>query len=249
VNHYDRELDDRRPFGRIWDTLNYRNDQIKQIPNLCPSNPRRLKAEDMRPNELGQFCRGALQISNSRDRGRISFVEKKDLLEDNRRKLKAFGGAFLNWECPECSYKVRYHVASSAASNIHTTDEVREVDGHGVQYRSSFMAKCHLYLPLSEEITYTSATYSVSLFGRRARTTSWQSVSASTPKYGCVFCFARGWDLERGETAFASARELIVHIAREHRDPLPASLMLHRFHVAIDGKLVDERKRWDLNLL
>lgn len=229
INHYDRDLEERRPFFAIWETLAYRGEQCKQIPVLNPSNPRGLRAEDMRANELRNFCRGALQLSNGRDKGRISFVEKKDLLEENRRKLKAFGGAFLYWECPECSYKIRYHVANSATSNIHSTDEVRELDGLGVQYRSSFLAKCHLYLPLSDRTTSAAA-------------------SSTVVKYGCVFCFATGWDLERGETAFATVREFVEHLAREHKSSPPTSLMLHRFFVAIEGKLGDVRKRWDLNL-
>src|SRR6201996_1462613 len=150
VEHYDRDLLDRRPFAMIWETLIYRSDQIKQIPNLAPSNPSHRLPEDLRPAELGNFCPGALGISNRRDRGRISFVEKRDLSEDNRRKLKVFGGAFLNWQCPECACKVRYHVTSSTTSNIHSTDEVRESADLSIQYRSSFLAKCHLYQPPSE---------------------------------------------------------------------------------------------------
>jgi hypothetical protein len=200
------------------------------MPALNPSNPRRLRAEDMRANELRNFCRGALQLSNHRDKGRISFVERTDLSEENRRKLKAFGGAFLYWECPECSYKIRYHVASSATSNIHSTDEIRELDGLDVQCRSSFLAKCHLYLPLSERASNSSS-------------------SSAIVKYGCVFCFATGWELERGETAFATIREFVEHIAREHKRSLPPSLMLHRFSVATEGKMVEVGKRWDLNLV
>lgn len=240
VNHYDRDLEDRRPFATIWETLTYKEEQLKQIPNLNPSNPRRLRPEDLRANELGTFCRGALQMSNHRDRGRISFVEKKDLFEEDRRTLKAFGGAFLNWTCPECAYKVRYHVASSATSNIHTTDEVREHNGIGLQYRSSFLAKCHLYLPLSEKTSMSSST---------SRRVSVHLSLGAVAKYGCVFCFASGRQLERGDSAFDTARDLAEHISLEHRTALPPSMMLHRFLVAVQGKLVDDHKRWDLNFL
>lgn len=256
VNHYDRELQERRPFATIWETLTYRDEQLKQVPALSPSNPRRLRPEDLRPNELGNFCRGALELANNRDRGRISFVDKKDLLEENRRKLKAFGGAYLYWECPECAYKVRYHVSNSATSNIHSTDEVREHDGLGIQYRSSFLAKCHLFLPLSEKTSTSSSSPSPFASNTRrdglalARPSSYGSTySPSTAKYGCIFCFACGYELERGESAFWTAREFAEHIAREHKRPLPPSLMLHRFLVAVEGKLVDERRRWDLNIL
>ncbi len=227
VNHYDRDLEDKRPFAAIWETLTYRSLQLKEVPKLSPSNPRHARPEDLRPNELGKFCRGALQLSNRRDKGRISFVERKDLSEENRQKLKAFGGAFLNWECPECSYKVRYHVANSATSNIHTTDEIREHSGLRIQYRSSFLAKCHLYLPLSDK----------------------KSASPSAIKYGCVFCFAGGKDLERDKTAFTNPQAFAEHIDHKHKkSPLPA-LLLHRYDLAIAGRTDDPRKRWDVNLL
>jgi hypothetical protein len=254
VEHYDRDLEEKRPFGTIWDTLNYREEQIKLIPAQSLSNTRRLRPEDFRGNELGKFCRGALMMLNGRDKGMISFVQPKELLDENKRKLKAFSGAFLFWECPECAYKIRYHVANSATSNIHSTDEVREHPGLDVQYRSSFLAKCHLYSPLSEK-TSSSSTLSSSPSGRRdsyvltntATTTT--AINFSTTRYGCIFCAARGADLERGETAFVSNKDLAEHIAYEHTRPLPPSLLLHRFFVAIDGKMIDERRRWELNLL
>lgn len=243
VSRYDRDLQERRPFGSIWDTLGYREEQLKLVPQRQPSNPRRLRPEDLRPNELGNFCRGALEMSNMRDRGRISFLDKKDLGEENRRKLKAFGGAYLNWGCPECAFKVRYHVASSITSNIHTTDEVRDVDTAPwgvVQYRSSFLAKCHLYLPLSESGGRTSMSSGLSATTRR-----------ESNKYGCVFCVAHGRDLDshRHTATFATAREFATHLAFEHRDPLPPSLLLHRYLIAVEGKLVDDRKRWDVNFV
>ena len=239
VDHYDRDLLDRRPFATVWDTLLYRQDQIRLIPNQNPSNPTRRMPEDLRPPELGNFCPGALGISNRRDRGRISFVERKELSEDNRRKMKAFGGAYLNWQCPECAYKVRYHVASSVTSNIHTTDEVREHPDLDVQYRSSFLAKSHLYLPPSEK-------GSVGVSSDRPSTSRRNSYAMI--KYGCVFCFANGQELERGLTAFATVKDFADHLSHEHRRPLPPSLLIHRYAVGVDGKTV-VGGRWDLNFL
>ncbi|KAJ9607990.1 hypothetical protein H2200_008069 [Cladophialophora chaetospira] len=232
--HYDRDLLDRRPFAMIWETLMYRQEQIRQFHALNPSNPSRRMPEDLRPQELGNFCRGALGISNRRDRGTISFVEKRELNEENRRKLKAFGGAYLNWQCPECAYKVRYHVTGSTTSNIHTTDEIRGHVDLPIQYRSSWLAKCHLYVPQSEKTSFSSNA------SRRE--------SYAPLKYGCVFCFAKGYELERRETAFTTIREFAQHIAHEHVNPLPPSLLIHRYSVAVDGKTVT-LGRWDLNLL
>ncbi|OAP60543.1 hypothetical protein AYL99_05545 [Fonsecaea erecta] len=244
VEHYDRDLQERRPFGTIWETLLYRQDQIKQLPILCPSIPRRAAPEDLRPAELGNFCPGALGISNHRDRGRIAFVEKKELNDENRRKLKAFGGAFLNWQCAECACKVRYHVASSTNSNIHNTDEIRDHPGLDVQYRSSFLAKCHLYLPPSEKTTSNSLSIIPTSSSNNSRRDSYSSMA----KYGCVFCFAMGLELERSFTAFVTVREFAEHLAHEHRRPLPPSLLIHRYAVAVDGKTV-VGGRWDLNFL
>ena len=239
LEHYDRDLIDRQPFGTIWETLLYRGDQIKLLPAQSPSNPSRRMPEDLRPAELGNFCPGAIGISNHRDRGRISFVEKRELNEDNRQRLKAFGGAYLNWQCPECAYKVRYHVANSATSNIHTTDEVREHAGMDMQYRSSFLAKCHLFMPSSDRGSGVSTS---------ERPPSSRRNSYTMIKYGCVFCFAGGCDLERGETAFTTVKDFAEHIAYEHRKPLPPSLLLHRYFVAVGGKTV-MLGRWDLNFL
>jgi hypothetical protein len=237
VNHYDLDLKEKRPFGVIWDTLAYRDEQLKLLPARSPSNPRRLRPEDLRGNDMGTFCHGALQILNGRDKGRVSMVEKKDLLEENRRQMQLFGGAFLYWQCPHCAYKVRYHLLNSLNSSIHLTDEVRGFEGVQVQLRSSFLAKCHLYLPLPEQ----------QLLGARGRLES--VVSATTPKYGCVFCYGAGKDLERGRTSFATAGDLAEHIAAQHRKTLPPTLMLHRFDVAIAGKSIDTRRKWDVNLL
>ncbi|OQV03640.1 hypothetical protein CLAIMM_08658 [Cladophialophora immunda] len=240
VEHYDRDLQERRPFQTIWDTLLYRQDQIKQLPVVCPSIPRRAAPEDLRPAELGNFCPGALGISNHRDRGRIAFVEKKELSDEDKRKLKAFGGAFLNWQCSDCASKVRYHVAASTTSNIHSTDEIREHPGLDIQYRSSFLAKCHLYLPPSEKTPGPSTSAAPSTHSRRD--------SYGMAKYGCVFCFATGHELERGLTAFVTVREFAEHLAHEHRKPLPPNLLIHRYAVAVEGKTVIGG-RWDLNFL
>lgn len=240
VDHYERDLDRSRPFEAIWANLDYRMMQIANLAKLNPSNPRHLRAEDMRPNELGNFCRGALQISNGNDRGRISFLDTKDLSEDNRQKLKAFGGAYLNWECPECSHKVRFHVSSSTTSNIYTTDEIRQHNGLAIQYRSMFLAKCHLYVPPSEK---TPNSFD------RVRRRDPKLVGPSPLKYGCVFCFACGSNLVRGRSAFTAPQALAEHIVLRHKRRPPPTMMLHLFAIAIEGKIDDPRKRWDVNLL
>lgn len=238
ANHYDPELHIKRPMNTIWYTLDYRLQQLRLVGGQQMINPRRLFPEDYRGvNVLGNFCRGAVQILNNRDRGKISFIEKKDLNEENSRKLRDFGGAFLYWECAECAYKVRYHVSNSMTSNIHTTDEFRDQESAAIQYRSSFLARSHLYLPL--------APTAVGPLGKRESL----NISTSTTKYGCLFCASRGKELKRGSTAFARPEDLAEHIGLYHRKPLPPSILLHKYLVAIAGKMVNDRLRWDLNFL
>ena len=226
-SHYDPGLAERETFATILETLTFRDQQLRHIMQIQPNNPRRVRPEDLRPNEPGAFCRGALQMINHRDRGKVSLVDRKEFTEENRKKLKDIGGAFLFWQCPECTFKLRFHVASSINSNIHQTDEVRDHRHVGLEYRSSFLCKSHLFLPNSER-------------GSRGST-------SSPMKYGCVFCFATGRDLVRDATAFSTGLDLATHIDQEHRSPLPPSLMLHHFLVVVDGKLGAGRARWDVN--
>jgi len=238
TSHYDRDLED--PFRAIWDAVTYKKSQIAELGRRSPSNPRRLRAEDMRPNELGNFCRGALQISNGNDRGRVSFLETRELTEENRRKLRAVGGAFLAWQCPECSYRVRYHVLPGETSNIHHTDEIRKHSGLAIEYRSKFLARSHLYLPPPG----TTTTRVIDMRRRNSK------ILISSPiKYGCVFCFAYGNNLVRHHSAFTTRQALAEHIVLRHtRSTLP-TMMLHLYGVAIDGKMEDPRKKWEVNLL
>jgi hypothetical protein len=255
VDHYDRDLADKQPFHSIWETLFYKLDQIKLFRDRMPSNPSRRPAELQRnPPALGNFCPGGLALSNGRDRGRISFVAQKDLTDENRRKLKLFQGAFLNWHCHDCAYKVRFHVSNSATSNIQITDEIREHPNLPIQYRSAFLAKCHLYQATPDRTSQSSD--STALVVRRDSLQGYRRDSFQSSrrdgfqglKYGCVFCFAMGYDLDRRDTAFSTIRDFAEHIAHEHRRHLPPSMLIHRFSVAVDGKTV-VGGRWDLNML
>lgn len=238
ANHYDSELHVKKPMSTIWYILEYRAQQLKLVSGQPMINPRRLFPEDYRgANVLGKFCRGAVQMMNNRDRGKISFIEKKDLSEENSAKLRDFGGAFLYWACADCAYKVRYHVSNSVTSSIHTTDEIREQDSGAIQYRSLFLAKSHLYLPL--------ASGTLGSLSKREST----NISSSTTKYGCLFCVCKGKELKRGSTAFARPEDLAEHIGLYHRKPTPPSILLHHFLVAISGKIANDRQRWDLNFV
>jgi len=228
--HYDRDLQERRPYETIYRTLEHHETQLKQLKQMQMTNPRRRLPEDLRPNAPSQFCRGAIQMINGRDRGRLSYLESHELLPENRSRLRAFGGAFLWWDCAECAYKLRYHISNSRNSNIHTTEEVREHSDIELEYRSTFLVKSHLFTPQVDD-----------------------SIGARGPNhvpaaYGCLFCFANGKAVDRRETPFYDARDLAEHIAAKHKKNLPPSLMMEKFQVAVEERLPNPRiRRWELN--
>ena len=230
-SHYDRQLEVRRPFDTVYNVLLFRETQLKDTRHLHMTDTRRLKPEDLRPNHTGNFCRGAIQMINQRDRGHISYVQPKELLSENRAQLDRNSGAYLWWECQDCSFRLRYHVSTSARSNIHSTAEVREHEGVKVEYKSAFLTKSHLYQPTS-------------IKGSRGRL-------GSALKYGCVFCFVCESRDRTGVIGFATGRELATHIAGKHRGTknIPSPLMLQKFNVAIKGKVSENVRRWDINLI
>lgn len=244
-DHYDRTLEERKPFDPIYKVLEHRERQLQDIIHNQMTDSRKLRPEDLRPNEAGYFCRGAVQMVNWRDRGKISQLRDRELLDENRARLKIYGGAFLWWECQECAFRLRYHVTNSASSSIHSTNEVREHNGVAVEYKSTFLVKCHTYQPPSSTLTRGSrGSFSFFNIGNdRER----GSVSASSMKYGCVFCFASGKKLERGVNAFGAGRDFAVHLAERHRKIPPAGPLLQKYNVAIKGTCPKGVKRWDVN--
>ncbi|RMZ90145.1 hypothetical protein DV736_g2615, partial [Chaetothyriales sp. CBS 134916] len=120
---YDRNLEERKPYDVIYRILEYREKQVKDLKMEQMADPQRLRAEELRPNEIGDFCRGAIQVLNGRDRGKISYVADRDLLVENRARLRQFGGAYLWWECPKCDFRLRYHLSDSGKTNILSTEE------------------------------------------------------------------------------------------------------------------------------
>ena len=226
--HYDRHLEERKPFETIYQVLVHRETQLKQY---FRTDPRRLLPEELRPNTEGDFCRGAVQMINGRDRGKLGFVDRRDLLEENRKRLNQFGGAFLWWDCQECAFRLRYHVSSSVNSNIHSTDEVRGHNGVMAEYKSAFLTKCHM------------------VQSRTGRGSRGSIGGRSGAKFGCVFCFANGKRLERGVSAFGTGRDLASHLAEKHRKNLPPSPLLQKFNVAVKGKCAERVRRWDINFL
>jgi len=150
INHYDRDLEQRKPYGTIYDTLGYRERQLKTFQRDQMQSPQRRPADALNPlpptSLEPTFCRFAVAFTNGRDFGKLSQVLSGDLTSEDLERLRNDGGAFLSWDCPGCAFKVKYHITSSMGSNIHATDDVRSHSGiPEVEYRPSWLVKCHLY--------------------------------------------------------------------------------------------------------
>ena len=243
--HYDRTLEEKKPFEIIYKVIEHREKQLKDVIHNQMTDSRKLRPEDLRPNEIGYFCRGAIAMVNRRDRGKITQLRDRDLLDDNKARLKRYGGAYLWWECQECAFRLRYHVTNSVTSSIHSTDEIRDHVGVAVEYKSTFLIKCHTYQPNSSG-SGTRSRNSISFFGGgndRER----GSISASAMKYACTFCFAAGKKLERNVTAFGTGRDFASHLVEKHRKTMPPGPLLQKYNVAIKGKCAEGVRRWDVN--
>jgi hypothetical protein len=247
--HYDRTLEDRKPFEIIYAVLEHREKQLKDIIHNQMTDSRKLRPEDLRPNEIGYFCRGAIQMVNRRDRGKITQMRDRELLDENKARLKRYGGAYLWWECNECAFRLRYHVTNSITSSIHSTDEIRDHDSVPVEYKSTFLIKCHTYQPPASTTSSTRGNRnSFSLFGgSSAQDRERGTISASAMKYACPFCFASGRTLERGTNAFATSRDIANHLVQKHRKVLPPGPLLQKYNVAMKNKCAEGVRRWDIN--
>ena len=222
--HYDPSLSQRAPYASIYERL---QDIEVRLKNLIADRQRernRPRAEDERSYGTARFCKGAVQLINRTDKGKLDQVSNRDLLEANKDVLRDHGGCFLWWACSTCDFRIRYHVSESKYSSIENNDEIREHSGIPMEYRSSFLAKSHLF------------------------NLQFDDLPKGAPKYGCLFCFAQGKALERGSTVFATGKELATHICSSHKSTLPPPLMLSAMNVAVNGKKPEHCKRYDVNL-
>lgn len=231
VNHYDPKLDQRQPYGTIYELLIFREQQLKATLDLQMRDLHRKKPEDKRDSEVGHICRGAIQMINGRDRGEIAHVADRDLLKENYARLQEYHGAYLWWKCTSCDFKLRYHLSHSNHSSIHSTDEVRTHPDVKAEYKSEFLVKSHLYKPKQRDSSRS----------RNSRS----SPSASSSKYACIFCLTQG-----SKQNFLTGRSLATHIAANHRGSKkqPPAMILQKFRVAVKGRKPNGVHRWDINL-
>jgi hypothetical protein len=252
---YDRRLENVKPYQSVRDLLVHREKQIKETRHQQMTDPQRLKAEELRDNRVGRLCNGAVMMINGRDKGNIAFVRERDLLAENHSRLDRYGGAYLWWTCPQCDFRLRYHVAESTHSNINNTLETRIHPGVNFEYKSAFLVKSHLYQPPP------AGSYNDSTNRRRrssnssgeniisalrpalGRSSTIATMSVGKAKYGCVFCFGLGGEEKR----FATGRELASHIADTHRKKMPPPPLLEKFNVAVKGKHAKLVGKWEVN--
>ena len=210
---YDQSLSQRAPYSNIYERLQIIKGQLHNLDVDRQHDLNRPRAEDIRGTGSQNFCKGAVRLINGSDPGRLTVVDRRDLLEANKTVLKHYGGCFLWWECTSCDFRLRFHLNASQGSSIQNNDEIREHPGIPLEYRSIFLVKSHLYSP------------------------EFRTLPRHASKYGCVFCFSEGRPLERGSTTFATGKDLAIHICSHHKSSHPQPLMLSKFNVAINNQL------------
>jgi hypothetical protein len=229
--HYDQSLSQRAPYAATYGALEGLQFRLSELISIRQSDPGRPPAEHLLAqwnssnSSSHRFCRGAVQVLNDNDRGRIANVSEKDLLFSNRDVLADQGGAYLWWRCPvaSCAFKLRFHILGSQALSIHNNSEIRSHPFVPLEYRSTFLIKSHLHIA---------------------------SDRAGTTKYGCLFCFAEGIPLQSGQSAFNNGRELAVHVCGAHKgSKLPPAMLLEKIRVAVGGQCPMTVTRWDANFL
>ncbi len=233
--HYDPHISHHGHYASTYSALEALHFRLQELIRIRHANPQRARAEQLLvlTSTPHHFCRAGVELLNNTDRGLIAAVADRHLLPANYAVLTAQGGAFLWWVCPvaTCSFRLRFHVLGSHASSIHNNAEVRAHPAIPLEYRSAFLIKSHLH---------TTTTNS----------SSDGSGSTGAMKYGCLFCFAEGKPLHAFGSAFATGRELALHVAGLHTgSKLPAAMVLEKVKVAVGGRCPVGLRRWDVNLL
>jgi hypothetical protein len=221
VEHYDRSLVNKKPYGNIYERLDEIHERLGILIDEGHRERNRLRAELHPPTATTRFCKGAIQLINGSDTGTLGQVANQDLLQANKLVLQRDGGCFLWWACTSCDFRLRYHVRASKYSSIDNNGEIRKHSGIPMEYRSVFLAKSHLFNLQFDELP------------------------KGAPKYGCLFCFAEGEALEWGRTVFATGKELATHICSSHKSTLPPPLMLGALNVAVGNR---QPERFDIKL-
>lgn len=149
INRYDEKLARRRPYDSAYNVLVDTERRLEQFQKEQRMHQRKL-AESLSLMPLRsaepRFCSFAVAFTNNRDLGKLSQVLSENLTKEDKDRLRAHGGAFLSWDCPGCAFRLKYHIISSVSSSILSTDDVRShSSAPQIEYRPSWLVKCHLY--------------------------------------------------------------------------------------------------------
>ncbi|KAK5320875.1 hypothetical protein LTR70_004453 [Exophiala xenobiotica] len=275
INHYDRDLEDRKPYNGIYTTLEYREKQLKKFQADQMRNPQRRLPETVIPIPPNptepSFCRFAVAYTNHRDHGKLAQVMSEDLTSEDREKLRNTGGAYLSWDCPGCAFKLKYHVLSSMTSSMQMTDDVRSHSSvPEVEYRPTWLVKCHVYQAKSrngrDSLLWDDRRESV-MDSRRGSTIRRQSDARSsrtsnpfffggprrskseivTDKYATLNTTSRESKAKYGcPFCFVTGRPYGHMDYRNGREL--AEHIAARHHLGLSGRCADNVRRWDLNI-
>lgn len=149
INQYDEKLAQRKPYDSAYNVLIDTERRLERFQKEQRLHQRKL-AESLSLVPLRgvepRFCSFAIAFTNNRDLGKLSQVLPENLTREDKDRLREHGGAFLSWDCPGCAYRLKYHIVSSVSSSILSTDDVRiHSSAPQVEYRPSWLVKCHLY--------------------------------------------------------------------------------------------------------
>lgn len=150
ITNYDEKLARRRPYDSAYNVLIDTERRLERFQREQRARGQRKLAESLTLMPLRRdqprFCSFAIAFTNNRDLGKLSQVLPENLTKEDRDRLREHGGAFLTWDCPGCAFRLKYHILSSVSSSILSTDDVRShMSAPQVEYRPSWLVKCHLY--------------------------------------------------------------------------------------------------------
>jgi hypothetical protein len=235
IDHGDASLHKRNAFNPFYKALEHAKTQLEDISLGHTFTYKTPMPAEVRPGQDAYFCRGAIRIINDGDIGRIERVRGGQLQAKDDERLKQSDGALLYWCCSYCPFKLCFHIPDSMGNSINAWDEILTHDGINLSYKPRFLVKSHLHQSIIRELSTVEPS--------------------QAPKYGCVFCFSVGKPLQQGisadpsATVFRSAIELAAHTNEHHRNPLPHQLLLQKFLVALEGKVAEGVRGWDVNFV
>lgn len=162
------------------------------------------------------LCRGAVDLINRRDRGRVTPIRGSTHYisrTSSRRYVRDNGGGYRWWKCPSCAFRCEFYVApgASATSTILDSDHIvtpRTISD--MRYRATLSAMNHLPV---EDVKDNDTLEKDTL--------------------GCAVCVAEGRHLSPGDNAFQRRGQLLNHLRARHSIHLPIDLITNRLGITV----------------